>query len=96
MPSADADLVVEAVFEKLDVKHELFRDARQDLPRRARCSRRNTSAHPDHPDRGGHPRPEAVVGTHFFSPVPMMGLCELVRGYKTSDETLAAARAFAE
>ena len=41
-------------------------------------------------------RPEAVVGTHFFSPVPMMALCELVRGYKTSDETLATARAFAE
>src|SRR3712207_9000552 len=41
-------------------------------------------------------RPEAVVGTHFFSPVPMMKLCELVRGYKTTDATLAAARAFAE
>ena len=37
-----------------------------------------------------------MVGTHFFSPVPMMQLCELVRGYKTSDETLATARAFAE
>ncbi|MGH8827044.1 MAG: 3-hydroxyacyl-CoA dehydrogenase family protein, partial [Jiangellaceae bacterium] len=33
---------------------------------------------------------------HFFSPVPMMALCELVRGYKTSDDTLAAARSFAE
>ncbi|MEU8349278.1 3-hydroxyacyl-CoA dehydrogenase family protein, partial [Streptomyces sp. NPDC048845] len=40
--------------------------------------------------------PERVVGTHFFSPVPMMQLCELVRGYKTSDETLAKAREFAE
>jgi 3-hydroxybutyryl-CoA dehydrogenase len=37
-----------------------------------------------------------VVGTHFFSPVPMMALCELVRGLHTSDETLARARAFAE
>jgi 3-hydroxybutyryl-CoA dehydrogenase len=41
-------------------------------------------------------RPESVVGTHFFSPVPMMKLCELVRGYKTSDEALARARSFAE
>ncbi|MEV6058359.1 3-hydroxyacyl-CoA dehydrogenase family protein, partial [Streptomyces sp. NPDC052107] len=41
-------------------------------------------------------RPERVVGVHFFSPVPMMQLCELVRGYKTSDETLATAREFAE
>jgi 3-hydroxybutyryl-CoA dehydrogenase len=37
-----------------------------------------------------------VVGTHFFSPVPMMALCELVRGLHTSDETLVRARAFAE
>jgi 3-hydroxybutyryl-CoA dehydrogenase len=37
-----------------------------------------------------------VVGTHFFSPVPMMALCELVRGHRTSDDTLARARAFAE
>jgi len=37
-----------------------------------------------------------VVGTHFFSPVPMMPLCELVRGLKTSDATLATARSFAE
>jgi 3-hydroxybutyryl-CoA dehydrogenase len=36
------------------------------------------------------------VGTHFFSPVPMMELCELIRGLHTSDETLASARAFAE
>ncbi len=41
-------------------------------------------------------RLERVVGAHFFSPVPMMQLCELVRGYKTSDETLATAREFAE
>jgi 3-hydroxybutyryl-CoA dehydrogenase len=41
-------------------------------------------------------RPESVVGTHFFSPVPMMKLCELVRGYKTSDEALASAKDFAE
>ena len=40
-------------------------------------------------------RPESVVGT-LFSPVPMMKLCELVRGYKTSDESLERARVFAE
>src|SRR4029079_7887206 len=41
-------------------------------------------------------RPESVVGTHFFSPVPMMKLCELVRGFRTSDDALSRARAFAE
>ena len=37
-----------------------------------------------------------MVGTHFFSPVPIMALCELVRGHRTTDDTLARARAFAE
>ncbi len=37
-----------------------------------------------------------MVGAHFFSPVPLMPLCELVRGLETSDETLAAAKAFVE
>ncbi len=70
--------------------------ARQDLQGRTRCSpptpRRSRSPR----SRRSPQRPESVVGTHFFSPVPMMKLCELVRGYKTSDETLATARAFAE
>ncbi|HET8657405.1 MAG TPA: 3-hydroxyacyl-CoA dehydrogenase family protein, partial [Micromonosporaceae bacterium] len=56
----------------------------------------NTSAIPITQIAAVTARPESVVGTHFFSPVPMMRLCELVRGYKTSDETLATARAFAE
>jgi 3-hydroxybutyryl-CoA dehydrogenase len=56
----------------------------------------NTSALPITQIAAVTERPESVVGTHFFSPVPMMALCELVRGYKTSDETLARARAFAE
>ena len=56
----------------------------------------NTSAIPVTQIAAATARPESVVGTHFFSPVPMMKLCELVRGYKTSDATLARARAFAE
>ncbi|HEY7174737.1 MAG TPA: 3-hydroxyacyl-CoA dehydrogenase family protein, partial [Micromonosporaceae bacterium] len=56
----------------------------------------NTSAIPVTQIAAVTARPEAVVGTHFFSPVPMMKLCELVRGFKTSDVTLATARAFAE
>ena len=56
----------------------------------------NTSAIPITRIAAVTERPESVVGTHFFSPVPMMPLCELVRGYKTSDETLEKARSFAE
>ena len=49
----------------------------------------NTSAIPITKIAAVTSRPESVVGTHFFSPVPMMQLCELVRGHLTSDETLA-------
>ncbi|MFF3751022.1 3-hydroxyacyl-CoA dehydrogenase family protein [Streptomyces sp. NPDC002018] len=92
---ADADIVVEAVFEKLDVKHEIFR-ALDKLVRDDAVLASNTSAIPITKIAAVTGRPERVVGTHFFSPVPMMRLCELVRGYKTSDETLATAREFAE
>lgn len=90
-----ADIIVEAVFEDLAVKSELF--ARLDrIAKPGAVLATNTSAIPITRIAAATTRPEAVVGTHFFSPVPMMALCELVRGYKTSDETLAAARAFAE
>ncbi|MFJ2175071.1 3-hydroxyacyl-CoA dehydrogenase family protein [Streptomyces sp. NPDC101062] len=92
---ADADIVVEAVFEQLDVKHEIFRTLDK-LVREDAVLASNTSAIPITKIAAVTGRPERVVGTHFFSPVPMMRLCELVRGYKTSDETLATAREFAE
>lgn len=88
---ADADIVVEAVFEKLEIKHEIFR-ALDKIVREDAVLASNTSAIPITKIAAVTERPERVVGTHFFSPVPMMGLCELVRGYKTSDETLATAR----
>ena len=92
---ADADVVVEAVFEKIEIKHEVFRELDR-ICRDGAVLATNTSAIPVTQIAAVTQRPESVVGTHFFSPVPMMGLCELVRGYKTSDETLAAARGFAE
>ncbi|MFF6871260.1 3-hydroxyacyl-CoA dehydrogenase family protein [Streptomyces sp. NPDC003444] len=92
---ADADVIVEAVFEDLDVKHEIFRSLDK-VAKDGAVLASNTSAIPITKIAAVTGRPEAVVGTHFFSPVPMMRLCELVRGYKTSDATLAAAREFAE
>jgi 3-hydroxybutyryl-CoA dehydrogenase len=91
----EAEFVVEAVFEKIDIKTEVFR--RLDTI----CGddvvmATNTSAIPITSIAAVTSRPEMVVGTHFFSPVPMMKLCELVRGYKTSDETLQRARDYAE
>jgi len=93
--AAGADVVVEAVFEDLEVKQGLFRELDK-IAKADAVLATNTSALPITQIAAVTERPEAVVGTHFFSPVPMMALCELVRGYKTSDETLARARAFAE
>ncbi|WP_031051798.1 3-hydroxyacyl-CoA dehydrogenase family protein [Streptomyces ochraceiscleroticus] len=93
--AADADVVVEAVFEKIEVKREIFQTLDK-LVRDEAVLASNTSAIPITKIAAATARPDRVVGTHFFSPVPMMQLCELVRGYKTSDETLAAAREFAE
>jgi 3-hydroxybutyryl-CoA dehydrogenase len=93
--AAEADVVVEAVFEKIEVKREIF--GRLDtLVKDGAILASNTSAIPITKIASATSRPERVVGTHFFSPVPMMALCELVRGHRTSDETLAAAREFAE
>lgn len=92
---ADADIVVEAVFEKIEIKQEIFRTLDKVVGEQAVLAS-NTSAIPITKIAAATGRPERVVGTHFFSPVPMMQLCELVRGLKTSDETLATAREFAE
>lgn len=93
--AAEADVVVEAVFEQLDVKQDVFRSLDR-ICRPDTVLATNTSAIPITQIAAATGRPESVVGTHFFSPVPMMKLCELVRGLATSDATLATARGFAE
>lgn len=92
---ADASLIVEAVFENLAVKQELF-TALDAVARPDAVLATNTSALPVTLIAAATSRPSLVVGTHFFSPVPLMQLCELVRGDLTSNETLTAARTFAE
>jgi 3-hydroxybutyryl-CoA dehydrogenase len=93
--AAGADIVVEAVFESIEVKQAVFRELDAACGPDAVLAT-NTSAIPVTRIAAATGRPDRVVGTHFFSPVPMMKLCELVRGLKTSDETLARARTFAE
>ncbi|KNB50426.1 3-hydroxyacyl-CoA dehydrogenase family protein [Streptomyces caatingaensis] len=93
--AAGADVVVEAVFEDVEVKKDIFR-ALDGMVGEGTVLASNTSAIPITKIAAATRRPERVVGVHFFSPVPLMQLCELVRGHKTSDETLAAAREFAE
>jgi 3-hydroxybutyryl-CoA dehydrogenase len=93
---ADADLVIEAVFEDLGVKAALWRQI-DELARPAAIFATNTSSIAIHRlaealDAG---RRERFVGMHFFSPVPVMPLIELIRGRDTSDETIDAIRELA-
>lgn len=91
----DADLVIEAVFEDMDIKRRVF----DDLDRRAKPSAilaSNTSTLDLDAIAAFTGRPDRVVGLHFFSPANIMKLLEVVRGAKTSVETLAAAMQFAK
>ena len=91
----ECDIAIEAVFESLEVKQEIFRRLDGLTPTQAILAS-NTSALPISQIASVVNDPSRVVGTHFFSPVPMMKLCELVRGKETSDATLQVAREFAE
>ena len=91
---AGSDVVVEAVFEKLELKQDIFRTL-DSLVGPDTLLATNTSALPITQIAAVTRSPERVVGTHFFSPVPMMRLCEVVRGFKTSDASLQQAVDFA-
>lgn len=87
---ADVELVVEAVFEDRGIKAEITRKLDAVLPAHAVIAS-NTSALPisELAEAGAHP--ENFIGMHFFSPVERMPLVEIIRGRKTSPETLAHA-----
>ncbi len=84
-----ANLMVEAVIEDAAVKEDVFRRADETLlPEAVLAS--NTSSIPISTLAAATGRPDRVIGMHFFNPVPMMSLVEVVRGKETSDETAAA------
>jgi 3-hydroxybutyryl-CoA dehydrogenase len=91
----EADLAVEAVTESFEVKARLFRELDPALGEDAVLAS-NTSSISITRLASETERPERVIGMHFFNPVPVMGLVELVRGLETSDETFEAVRALAE
>jgi 3-hydroxybutyryl-CoA dehydrogenase len=93
--AADADLVVEAVFEKIELKQEVF-TALDEITGPDCILATNTSAISITSIASVTSRPQKVVGTHFFSPVPMMKLCELIYGLETAPETMEACKAWAE
>ena len=90
-----ADLMIEAVVEDASVKEDLFRRADEVLPEEAILAS-NTSSIPISSLAAATGRPDRVIGMHFFNPVPVLKLVEIVRGRETSDETVAAIVGLAE
>ena len=90
-----ADLVVEAATENPDVKADLFRQMDAAAPAAAILAT-NTSSISITTIAAATGRPEQVVGMHFFNPVPVMALVEIVRGLETSQATYDAIRDLAE
>ena len=88
---ADCDFVVEAATEKFDIKSELFRDLdRVCRPEIILAS--NTSSISITKLGALTKRPDKIIGMHFFNPVPVMKLVEVIRGLATSDETFQTVR----
>lgn len=92
---ADVDLVVEAVFENMQLKKEIFKQLDEVIKPEAILAS-NTSALSLTEIASSTKRPEKVIGLHFFNPVPVMKLVELVMGLATSEEIYQAAAAFCE
>jgi 3-hydroxybutyryl-CoA dehydrogenase len=83
---AQADLVIEAATENFTIKKQLFADLDQLCPQKCILAS-NTSSISITRIAACTQRPERVIGMHFMNPVPVMKLVEIIRGYKTSDET---------
>src|SRR6187200_2144794 len=90
----EADLMIEAIVEQADAKKELFRAADEALPAGAILAS-NTSSIPITELAAATSRPERVIGMHFFNPVPVLALVEVIRAEQTSDETAEAIVALA-
>jgi 3-hydroxybutyryl-CoA dehydrogenase len=92
---ADADLVIEAATENVDLKLKIFRTL-DELASESAILASNTSSIPITRLAAATSRPGRFVGMHFMNPVPLMPLVELIRGIDTTDETAAAVRQAAE
>jgi len=90
---SDCDLVIEAIIENMDLKKKLFAELDGICPKHAILAT-NTSCLSIIHIAGVTKRPEKVLGLHFFNPVPVMKLLEIVRTIATSDETLKTSQDF--
>lgn len=87
---AQADAIFEVVFERMDVKKDLFGKLK-DIAKPEALFISNTSGLSITEMASASGRPDKVVGMHFFNPVPVMKLVEIIRGFYTSDETMKTA-----
>lgn len=92
---AQAELVIEAVVENMDLKKQVYRELDGVCPPRTIFAS-NTSSLSITEMASVTSRADRMLGIHFFNPVPVMKLVEVIRGLQTSDETLALGRRFAE
>jgi 3-hydroxybutyryl-CoA dehydrogenase len=93
--AGQADLAIEAVFEKLELKQEIFKKLDEVCAPGALLAS-NTSAIPITELATVTKHPERVLGLHFFSPAPMMEVVEIVKGVKTSEQTMQAGVQFVQ
>ena len=94
-PMIEADLIIEAATEKEEIKHRIFAAAGKVL-REDAIMASNTSSIPITRMAVSSPDPARFIGLHFFNPVPVMGLIEVIPGLATAKDTVARTRAFAE
>lgn len=94
-PMAEADLIIEAATEKEDIKNAIFEAAGKVLAAEAIMAS-NTSSIPITRMANHSPDPERFIGLHFFNPVPVMGLIEVIPGLATAKDTTDRVTAFAE
>lgn len=86
--ASDADVIIEAVIEKMDLKKALYKDLDSVAPA-GTVFASNTSGLSITELGSATSRPDRFIGMHFFNPVPVMKLVEVIRGYATSDDTVA-------
>ena len=92
----DADVLIEAVFEDMDLKKEMFKTFDKQVASEEALILTNTSSLSVSEIASVTKRPERVAGMHFFNPVPVMRLVEVVRGTLTSDETVEQVKELAK
>lgn len=94
-PMANAGLIIEAATEREEIKRKIFEQVGKVLGHQAALAS-NTSSIPITRLAQASPDPKRFIGVHFFNPVPVMGLIEVIRGLATSDETLKIVENFGQ